>query len=318
MAAYNAERFIGRAIESVLAQTYDNFELVIVDDGSTDGTGDIVASYTDRRIRYMRAGHKNCAAARNRVIAEAKGEYLLCVDSDDYIAPDYIEKMVACAVKHPEIDYFYPGRLEPVDVSGAATGEQWEYMDFSDNRVLPSFLFDKGYGPIPNPGSLKRRGLFERTGGYDDVDSVEDFVFLCRNALKIRFMRVDDHADYFYTRLASGSSHNFEARNRIMADTLNEMVTLYGTDVLCPQLAGISDAAEKQQRHYDHLMRTFHRHAAGSMVENGEYFREYGDYYRDKLHEAGESCATVVSAEGLQAAANGAPESKCKELDSLS
>ncbi|MHC4742450.1 MAG: glycosyltransferase family 2 protein [Planctomycetota bacterium] len=299
MAAYNAERFIGRAIESVLAQTYDNFELVIVDDGSTDGTGDIVASCTDPRIRYIRTSHKNCAAARNRVIVEAKGEYLLCVDSDDYIAPDYIEKIVAWALKHPEIDYFYPSRLQPVDASGAATGEQWEYMDFSDNRVLPSFLFDKGYGPIPNPGSLKRRALFERTGGYDDVDSVEDFVFLCKNALKIRFMRVDAHTDYFYTRLPSGSSHNFEARNRIMADTLNKMVSLYGADVLWPQITGISDAAEKQQRYYDYLMRTFHRHAAGSMVENGEYFRECGDYYRNKLHEAGESCETVVSTEGL-------------------
>ena len=84
-----------------------------------------------------------------------------------------------------------------------------------------------------------------------------------------------------------------------MADTLNEMVSLYPPDVLCPQIAGISDAAEKQQRYYECLMRTFHRHAEGPMVEYGEYFREYADYYRDKLSETVESCRTVVSAEGL-------------------
>jgi glycosyltransferase involved in cell wall biosynthesis len=284
MAAYNAERFIGRAIDSVLAQTYRNFELVIVDDGSTDRTADIIASYSDARISYIRAPHKNCAAARNRVIAQAGGEYLLCVDSDDYIDAGYIDKMVASAQKHPQVDYFYPSRLETVDGSGSPTGEQWQYPEFSDNRILPAFLFDKGYGPIPNPGSLKRRSLFQKTGNYDEVDSVEDFVFLCRNALKIRFMRVDDHAKYFYTRLPGGSSHKFKARNRIMADALNEMISLYPPDVLCPLIAGISDAAEKQQRYYEYLVRTFHRHAEGPMVEYGEYFREYADYYRRRSY----------------------------------
>ena len=296
MAAYNAEAFIGRAIDSVLAQTYENFEVVIVDDGSTDATADIVASYNDSRIRYIRARHKNCAAARNRAIAEAKGEYLLCVDSDDFIEPSYIEKMVAWAEQHPGVDYFYPRSLAPVDSGDNPTGEQWDYLDFSDNSILPAFLFDKGYGPIPNPGSLKRRSLFERAGGYDDVDSVEDFVFLCKNALKIRFMRVDDHAKYFYRRLPSGTSHNFKARNQIMAEVLNEMVSLYPPDVLCPQIAGISDAAQKERRYFEYLMRAFYKHAEGSMVQYAEHFREYGDYYKDKLSQTAESGRTIGSA----------------------
>ncbi len=293
MAAYNAEAFIRRAIDSVLAQTYKNIELLIIDDGSTDGTADIVASYDDSRIRCIRLPHKNCATARNRAIAEAKGKYLLCVDSDDYVEPSYIEKMVACAEQHPEVDYFYPRGLAPVDGRGRPTGEQWDYLDFSDNSILPAFLFDKGYGPIPNPGSLKRRSLFERTGGYDDVDSVEDFVFLCRNALKICFMRVDDHARYFYTRLPSGTSHNFKARNQIMAAVLNEMVSLYPPEVLCPQIAGISDAAGKERRYFEYLMRTFYKHAEGAMVQYDEYFREYGDWYKDKLYQTAESGRTI-------------------------
>ena len=288
MVAYNAQRFIGQAIDSVLAQTYRNFELLIVDDGSTDGTADIVASYSDSRIRHIHTPHRNCASARNRAIAEAGGEYLLCVDSDDFIEPSYLEKMVACARQHPEVDYFYPGGLVLVDQMGNPTGKQWQYLDFSDNRILAAFLFDKGYGPIPNPGSLKRRSLFDRVGMYDDVDSVEDFVFLCKNALKIRFRRVEDNSRYFYRRLATGSSHNFKARDEIMARALNDMVSIYPPEVLCPplagqQIAGVNDAALKERRYCEYLMKTFYRHAEGPMVQCGEHFRRYGDYYKHKL-----------------------------------
>ncbi|MCK4292791.1 MAG: glycosyltransferase family 2 protein [Planctomycetes bacterium] len=299
MVTYNAEKFIRQAIDSVLAQTYRNFELLIVDDGSTDATAQLIASYSDSRIRYVHTPHRNGASARNRAIAQAAGEYLLCVDSDDFIEATYIEKMVASAQRHPEVDYFYPGRLAPVDETGNPTGEQWSYPDFSDNSTLVAFLFEMGYGPIPNPGSLKRRSLFDKVGGYDDVDSVEDFVFLCRNALRIRFMRVDDHLTYFYRRLPSSSSHNFRVRNEIMARVLNEMVSIYPPEVLCPQIAGIDDAALKERQYCEYLMRTFYKHAEGGMVQYGEYFKRYGDYYKQKLLQMTEPNKAVGSVETL-------------------
>ena len=283
MATYNAERFIKKAIESVLAQTYQNFELLIVDDGSTDGTKERVASYSDSRIRYIYQPHRNCASARNRAITEAKGEYIICVDSDDFIGPDYIEKMVACAVKHPGVDYFYPAKFTLVDESGNPTGQLWEYLDFSDNRNLPAFLFDKGYGPVPNPGSLIRKSLFERVGLYEELDTVEDFVFLCRNALKINFKRVEEHSTYFYRWLPTGSSHNFKARNQLMAKALNDMVSLYPPHILCSQIADIEDPTLRKQQYYEYLMTTFYRHSKGWMVRYGEYFKQYGNLYRTKL-----------------------------------
>jgi len=299
MAAYNAERYIGRAVESVLAQTYPEFELVIVDDGSTDRTAEIVGSYTDSRIRYIRTPHKNCAAARNRVVAEARGRYILCVDSDDFIEPHYLEGMLALAERHPQIDYFYPARLMLTGADGTPTGQHWEYADFSDNRLLPGFIFENGYGPIPNPGSLKSKSLFERVGGYDDVNSVEDFVFLCRNALQIRFMRVDNDAAYFYRQLAGGSSHNFKARDRVMADVLNYMVSAYPPELLCPRLAEIADAADRQRYYLEYLARTFYRHSKGPMVQCGDYFRRYGDYYRRRLERATEAKGAQDSATAL-------------------
>jgi len=283
MVTYNAQEFIAQAIESVLAQTYTNFELLIVNDGSNDETGEIIASYSDERIRYIYKEHKNFASGMNRAINEAKGEYIIGVDSDDFVDPNYIEKLVACAEKHPEVDYFYPATFVLVDESGNCTGVEWNYLDFSDNQILPAFLFDHGYGPIPNPGSLKRRSLFtKKCELYKELETVEDFTFLCRNALRINFKRVQDHSTYFYRRMASGNSQKFKTRNQLMARALNDMVLIYPAQVLYPQIRYISpDLREKE--YYKYLMTTFYKHSQGNMVRYGEYFRQYGDYYKAKL-----------------------------------
>ena len=77
MPAYNCERFIAKSIDSVLAQTYTNWELLIVDDCSTDSTADIVRSYSDVRIHYMcNEQHKGAALTRNRALRKAKGRYI--------------------------------------------------------------------------------------------------------------------------------------------------------------------------------------------------------------------------------------------------
>lgn len=94
MPTYNAGRFIGRAIDSVLAQTYPNWELIIVDDASSDDTEAVVSSYPDARIRYHRAariGHP--AGVRNTGLKMASGELIAFLDSDDLYFPDTLEKL---------------------------------------------------------------------------------------------------------------------------------------------------------------------------------------------------------------------------------
>jgi glycosyltransferase involved in cell wall biosynthesis len=258
---------------------------LIVNDGSTDKTSEIIASYLDERIRYIYKKHKNFASGMNRAITEAKGKYIIGVDSDDFIDPDYIEKLITCAEKHPEVDYFYPAQFVLVDEAGHHTGVEWNYLDFSDNRILPAFLFEKGFGPIPNPGSLKRKSLFDKVGRYEEVDTVEDFAFLCKNALRINFKRVEEHSTYFYRRLQSGNSYKLMARNRIMAKALNDMVSIYPPELLCPKIANISDKILRKQKYFEYLTTTFYRHANGPMVQFGDYFRQYADYYKQKVSE---------------------------------
>ncbi|TFG48457.1 MAG: glycosyltransferase, partial [Candidatus Brocadiia bacterium] len=261
MVTYNGEKYIEKAIISVLSQTYRNFELLIIDDGSTDNTGKIIESYSDKRIRYIRQEHKNYAAGKNRAIKEANGEFILCVDSDDLIEPAYIEKMVAAALKHPEADYYYPETLYPLDEHGNLLGVKWKYNDYQDNRKLPALLCAHGFALIPNPGSLIRKSLYENVGLYDEVETVEDFVFLCKNASKINFKRVDEHCWYFYRRVPTGNSHRLKPRNKIMADALNEMVSIYGKEGLCPDIADIADPKLREKEYLKYIVDTFEKHS---------------------------------------------------------
>lgn len=95
MPSYNTERLIADSIESVLNQTYQNWELIIVDDCSTDNTDMVVASFTDSRIKYLK-NEKNSGAAvsRNRALREAKGKWIAFLDSDDLWASEKLEKQI--------------------------------------------------------------------------------------------------------------------------------------------------------------------------------------------------------------------------------
>lgn len=107
MPAYNAAQYIRQAIESVLAQTYENWQLIIVDDGSTDDTLTIARSYADadkkgRIIVVHQENSGTAAAARNTALSYVTGEYIQMLDSDDYLSSDYLESVNRCLQQAPE------------------------------------------------------------------------------------------------------------------------------------------------------------------------------------------------------------------------
>ncbi len=107
MPAYNAEKYIGLAIESVLAQSYLHWELLIVDDGSTDGTAGIAGSYADPRIRLLRQANQGEAVARNVALESSRGVFVAFLDADDLFQPDHLEATVRFLQAHPEYDAVY-------------------------------------------------------------------------------------------------------------------------------------------------------------------------------------------------------------------
>lgn len=121
MPSFNTGEYIGKSIESVLAQTYQEWELLIVDDCSTDDTDDIVSTYQDPRIRYFK-NEKNSGAAvsRNYALRKAKGRWIAFLDSDDLWMPDKLEKQVSF-MKANEY-YFSYTEYEEIDNEGNRTG----------------------------------------------------------------------------------------------------------------------------------------------------------------------------------------------------
>jgi len=110
--AYNAEKFLAEALESVIRQTYSNWEVIVVDDGSHDRTAKIAQSYAakDGRIKYVYQENRRMAAARNKGISLAQGQYIALLDSDNMFTPEKLATQVAFMETHPECGVSY-GRI---------------------------------------------------------------------------------------------------------------------------------------------------------------------------------------------------------------
>ena len=99
---FNRSSCIGDAIDSALAQTYSDFEVIVVDDGSTDSTAKVIAGY-GRQVRYFRQNNAGVSAARNKGIAEAMGEWIAFLDSDDEWLPEKLSQQFECLNQHPDV-----------------------------------------------------------------------------------------------------------------------------------------------------------------------------------------------------------------------
>jgi glycosyltransferase involved in cell wall biosynthesis len=143
--AFNYERYVARAIESALAQDYPAVEVVVVDDGSTDGTAEVAQQFEDRGVRVIRQANQGLAAARNTGIAHAKGELLFFLDADDFLEPYAISRlyealtslgadfgMVACLPNVIEVrDGVETMASLPNDTDTAAMEVSWSQLVFS-------------------------------------------------------------------------------------------------------------------------------------------------------------------------------------------
>jgi glycosyltransferase involved in cell wall biosynthesis len=158
---HNRERYLGKAIESVLAQTYPNFELLLWDDGSTDASLAIAQNYCkkDPRIQLFPNPHQGRALSLQAAHTQAKGAYLGWVDSDDLLAPNALAETVQILEQHPEIGLVYTNHLD-IDATGDIKGlGQRCQIPYSPQRILIDFMTFHF--------RLFRREVFERAGGID-------------------------------------------------------------------------------------------------------------------------------------------------------
>jgi len=145
MPVFNQEKYVEDAIKCILAQTYENFEFIIVDDGSTDRTVEIIKSFDDKRIRLICAPHEGYLSALKRAMRTAKGKWLARMDSDDVCPPSRLEKQIAFLEAHPECVFLTTayGIITPNDkFLIPPKSSKWHYVEAGDITLAKRLFCD--------------------------------------------------------------------------------------------------------------------------------------------------------------------------------
>jgi len=188
MPVYNGEKYLREAIDSILNQTHGDFEFIIIDDGSTDGTWAILNSYTDQRIRLVQnvdnLGHTKSLC---KGLALAQGVYIARMDADDVSLPERLAKQVDFLKTHSEIGALGTG-VQIIDVAG----NTFQTLQFpTQHGVLKWCLCF--FCPIAHPSVMLRREIVERVGGYNaNMKHAEDYDLWRRLSSVTRLSNLQD------------------------------------------------------------------------------------------------------------------------------
>jgi glycosyltransferase involved in cell wall biosynthesis len=192
--AYNAESWIGETLASAVGQTWPRLEVIVVDDGSTDSTLDIARRYEGPNVRVIHQANAGACAARNRALAEARGDFIQYLDADDLMEPDKIERqMHRLEVEPPDTVAsgpwvrFYDGDLAAVDK--ALRAPDWRDYEPATDWLVQSW---QGRGTIPTFAWLTPRAVIDRAGPWNEAvllnDDGEYFTRVLVHARKIAFV----------------------------------------------------------------------------------------------------------------------------------
>ena len=171
MPVFETAATVGAAVQSVLRQTERDLELIVIDDGSTDGSGDVAAAAGDERTRVLRQPNTGAAAARNAGIAAAAGEWVAFIDSDDLWLPTYLEAMSRRLGEAPDLALCYTDAwtLDPVSMRiGTATAMQWQRPPNPPPADPEAFLLELLQRNFIYSAAVVRRSVFDEIGGFDE------------------------------------------------------------------------------------------------------------------------------------------------------
>ena len=184
---YKSRQWVGRAIESILAQTFEDFELILVDDGSPDDSVEVIAQYTDPRMKLIQQENRGRGGARNRGIEASTGTWITFLDPDDQWLPGLLEDYYRVISDHPGIDFCYSSYRRICQDGRSVPAMKIEGID---TPILSEDCFRDGlYGRFtPCVGAMAvRRALLEETGLFPlGLRIGEDSYLIIRIALKSR------------------------------------------------------------------------------------------------------------------------------------
>jgi len=201
--AYNAERTILETIASVQQQSFSDFELIVINDGSTDRTLELLHSINDERLRILSYENGGVSVARNRGISQASGEFISFIDADDLWSPDKLESQLATLQQHPEAGVAYSWTYFMEEKEGTRSFHPCDPIFFEGNVYTD--LLVKNF--IPNGSNvLIRKQAVESVGEFDPKRTGwEDWDYWIRLAAKWSFVVVPK-LQVFYRRSSDSAS----------------------------------------------------------------------------------------------------------------
>lgn len=184
---YNSEKYISSAIESVLTQTYQNFEIIIINDGSTDNTKRVIESFNDSRIKYIEQKNAGPAAARNKGLENAIGEYIAFLDADDLWKPEKLELQINVFKGHDDICLTYSA-LEVLSSENILI-ELHSFKNYKRMDLVKFLLFDH---IAIMPAVMIKKTYLDEVGYFNPgLYTGEDWDLWLRLALKANFFYTD-------------------------------------------------------------------------------------------------------------------------------
>ena len=202
---YNGEKFLRDCIDSILSQTVSDFELLLIDDGSTDGSGAICDEYVtkDKRVRVFHKENEGVSSARNLGLDNARGEWIAFVDSDDLISPNFCEIMIDNEYEDLIVSSF--SRFGNTSENCMLENQSLSKKDFSS--TIDTYITSTHFTTVW--GKLFKKSILEayRLRFYINIDSTEDTLFIYEYILHINSVRIKSDLIYWYRNLGGGLSH---------------------------------------------------------------------------------------------------------------
>ncbi len=226
--AYNAERFVGAALQSALDQTWPDTEIIVVDDGSQDQTYAVAKRYESARVKILRQENRGAAAARNTALRQAQGDFLQYIDADDLLSPDKIREQVLLLQEYPgyvsvsSAMYFFDGE-DPK----AGLLERSGVLDSDDPvEFLAQLLGSEGQmRTIPCGAWLTPRSVASGAGPWDDsgYHLDDDGEYFARVLLASQGVRASIAGRYYYRRFRRRSSYSTRYTESSLAGALHSL-----------------------------------------------------------------------------------------------
>ncbi len=240
---YNVKDYLSRCIESVLGQTCADWELILVDDGSTDGSGEICDAYSarDARIRTIHIPNGGVSVARNTGLEASSGEWISFIDSDDYVSPSYIDDMLSVS--------------DGVDIVVSGWKQQGACRYFPDMTIrrenYVEVFIQKAFINVCAK-LFRKTAVVKAAAKFDaDVKWAEDSIFFINVLLSSSAVRLNSNANYFYElrdNSAVGHINSYE----------NELAAFNAVNSLMPEMVEVcTDEARKYFGPYLFLLRTY-------------------------------------------------------------